>query len=97
MSFYNTLELNISSQKINNCNEIVEFLHTNKSIIKKNNKYIIENGCKITLSTNEPTELEKKLWIPLKNNFDLNCAFLKIQGEYNGCVYDFYRNTNCPG
>lgn len=105
MTFNNTFELNISSKKIKHCDDIVSLLQknsiianvsSNKTIIKKNKKYIIENGCKITLSTDSPDKLKATLWEPLKKEFDLNCGYLKIQGEYSGCVYNFYRDSNCP-
>ena len=103
-----TYEIHISSEKIKNCDEIVNLLFknkiigsvsSNKSIIQKNNKYIIENGCKIIVSTNDTNglkEYEKTLWEPLKKEFNLDCAYVKLNSYYNGCVYDFYRKTNCP-
>ena len=106
MNFNNTYELNISSKKIKNCNNIVSLLHkngiianvsSNKTIIKENKKYIIENGCKIVLSTDNPKELENTLWKPLQKMFDLKCAYLSVHGNYSGCIYDFYRDSNCPG
>ena len=100
-----TYELNVSSKKIKNCNEIINLLvknkiignvSSNKTVILQDNKYIIENGCKITVGTKDARELENKLWKPLKEEFNLDCAYVKVTSYFNGCIYDLYRKSNCP-
>ena len=105
-----TIELFISSDKIKNCNEIVDLLinlqilgnvSSNKTIIKKNNKYFLEKGCKIIIANHQnidsKKDIEKKLWEPIQNKFNLECAYINVSNNFNGCIYDYLRKSNCPG
>ena len=102
----NNSTLSISSPQINSCDEVVEymrnskipcFVSSNKTVIKSNNKYIIENGCQIKIGSHVPDLIDSNFWIQLKNKFSLNCAHLEVEGKFKGCIYDYLRGTNCPG
>jgi hypothetical protein len=59
-----------------------------------NNK--IENGCLVTIThpDNSPDKV-KQVWDILKT--DYNCAHLKIDGIYSGCIYNYMEADFCPG
>lgn len=97
--------LSISSHKITDCSKVVNTLkkigvisqvNHNTSIVKENNKFIIENGCNIKF-IEFPKHLSlKNTWKILKNNHKLTCAHLEIPGKYTGCIYNYLRPTSCP-
>lgn len=98
-------ELNISSPKIKSCEEICKILREigivgnvtpNNSIIKFDGKYKTEIGCKITYSGN-PSTMFDTVWKPLQDKYDLGCAYININSQFHGCIYDFDRNSKCPG
>ena len=98
--------LSISSKNINSCKDVAKFLQkcgvtcsvsTNYSIIPKNGKCILEKGCDIILNDTNPENIGKKVWTPLKDSFNLDCAYLNIKGGFGGCVLDFLRPTECVG
>ena len=100
-----TCELNISSSKLKSCDEIIKMLSTlkivgnvtqNNSIIKYDGKYKTEIGCKITY-TCDPDKMFDELWLPLQNKYKLGCAYINMNSLFHGCIYDFYRKSNCPG
>jgi len=104
--FYNgmTSILSISSKKIKDCINVAETMRQcgincsitqNNTIIGKDD-FTIENGCRITLSGVNHKYIEKYVWDPLKVEYDLNCAHYKIDGVYNGCIYNFIRESSCP-
>lgn len=99
-------DLNISSGNIKSCRQIVELLQktgimcsvvSQESVICQEGNCWIENGCQVRLCGLAPEEIEKKVWSPLKSNFNLTCAFLHIHGQYKGCILDYLRPSNCPG
>jgi hypothetical protein len=101
----NTCELNISSSKINSCEDISKMLTnlgivgnvtSNNSIIKFNGKYKTEIGCKITYTCNPETMFEE-VWKPLQDKYSLGCAYININSQFHGCIYDLYRKSKCPG
>jgi hypothetical protein len=59
-----------------------------------NNK--IENGCLVTIShpDNSPNKI-KQIWNILKD--DYSCAYLKIEGIYSGCIFNYMEADFCPG
>ena len=99
-------KLYISSPNINSCKDVALFLQTcgivcsvatNHSIILSNGKYTLETGCNIKLPDTIPTDIDKKIWKPLKKTFNLDCAYLKIKGGFGGCILDFIGPTECVG
>lgn len=100
-----TIKLMISSNNIRNCqkvalllqqNGILSNISPNYSIIKKNNKYILENGCNIIL-TNTQIHQIKGVWKKIKKEYSLGCAHLEVENKYKGCIYNFLNHTECPG
>ena len=97
--------LSISSKNITDCSNVIKTLkklniiaqvNHNKSIVKENNKLIIENGCNIKFIELQKNLTLKKTWEILKKNHCLNCAHLEIPGKFSGCIYNFIRPSNCP-
>lgn len=74
------LELNILSSVIKNT-----------SVIRRNDNYILENGCDIRLNRIEIDDIKDKIWKPLKKEFNLGCAHLEINGKYNGCINKYFK------
>jgi hypothetical protein len=74
-----------------NCN-----ITANKSVLldEKENRWIIENGCKIIIPNIELDELEGKLWKPMQRKHNLGCAHLDISGIFSGCILDYLNNNN---
>ncbi len=105
MNLQTTCNVNISSNKIKDCHEIEKFLKQlkivanntpNLTIIKTYGKMVNEIGCKIIYSNNIE-EMYDELWLPLKTKFNLGCAYVEVNSHFQGCIYDLYRASNCPG
>jgi len=101
-----TSTLSVSSTELKHCGHITETLlklgimakiTPNKTIICNNNSCWIENGCTILLTGLNPKHIKKKVWDPLNQKYDLRCAHLKTDKQYQGCIYDFDRKSKCPG
>ena len=41
------------------------------------------------------TEDLQKIWKELQKNYNFNCAHLKIDGGYDGCIKNYLRDTDC--
>ena len=100
-----TSDLTISSRKEINCDKVLETLRQSgvmcviipqKSVICKNTHCWIEKGCNIKITGLAHKEIEKKVWDPLQEKFDVTCAHLDIHGYYIGCIKNFIRPSNCP-
>ena len=96
--------LSISSPKINNCKEVLTYFYKlgipckiteNNSIVKMNNKLIIEKGCSILFNSHKPELINHQFWINLKKNFNLECAHLNVQGKFKGCINDYLKKSDC--
>ena len=105
MLYNTTCNLFISSSYLNNCSEIVNFLKQNKiighvsenkTIIKNKEDIVEELGCKITWKCN-PKEIKNKVWIPLKKQYNLDCAYIDIEAKYQGCINDLLGKSRCSG
>lgn len=92
--------LNISSKNLD-CEEVATFFQThdiacmvtkNTSVLDQNT---IEHGCKINIL--DSNAMNHTLWDKLKTQFDLTCAHLKKEKLFYGCIYDYFRKSNCPG
>ena len=54
----------------------------------------LEYGCRLTQSVKDKKEIIN-IWNILKKNYDFNCAHLKIDNGFQGCIYDFIRPSAC--
>ena len=49
----------------------------------------IENGCVITMDTFKDKTQLVKLWKIIKKNGNYNCSYIKIDGQFSGCINDY--------
>jgi hypothetical protein len=99
----NTAILTISRKDLD-CNTVLDTLlkcgikshiEKNKTIMcDSDNNCWLENGCKITQTIKRKNEIVTT-WKVLQKLFVLNCAHLKIDGAYSGCILDFEKETSC--
>ena len=101
----NTSILSVSSNKIKNCNIVAEFFKKNKimcsvteniSVVPYKDNFEIEIGCNILFNSHKPELINHNLWYKLKNEFDLTCSHLKVEGKFKGCIYNYLNNKTCP-
>lgn len=96
------MSVNISvSSKHNTCDDIIYKLLNSQincrmiktiSVVDNN----IENGCLITVSQKYNDKIKlKNLWNIIKS--DYTCSHLKIDGIFDGCIYDYINSDFCPG
>ena len=99
----NNTNIYISSRNIDSkCHDLLNLLKQqqilstvipSKSVIRcKNSDCIIENGCQIRLSKMNNKDFEKDIWRPIKNYFDLNCAYIDSH-DFKGCVNRFLKSN----
>lgn len=56
----------------------------------------VEQGCMITLNKEySDKEKLKKVWGIIKPGY--NCSHLKIDGIFDGCIYNYIHDDFCPG
>ena len=98
-----TTTLNISQPKLS-CKDVVHILKNNGIVCNVSNnttvqcnskKCWLENGCNITIGGLDIKHLNKDVWTPLKQHFNLTCAHLDIHGIYKGCILNFLRKSEC--
>ena len=96
-----SVNISISNPKLENCNGVINKLLKAKincrviettSIVDNN----IENGCLITLDKiySDKDKL-KNLWSIIKD--DNTCSHIKIDGQFDGCIYNYIHDDYCPG
>jgi hypothetical protein len=98
------MSVNISvSNKNNTCDDILQKLikynincRSIDTISIVDSK--IEKGCLLTFGNNYNTKQNvNKLWNIVNSNNDYICSHLKIDGIFDGCIYDYIKCNNCPG
>lgn len=98
------MSVNISvSNKNNTCDDILQKLikynincRSIDTISIVDSK--IEKGCLLTFGNNYNTKQNvNKLWNIVNSNDDYICSHLKIDGIFDGCIYDYIKCNNCPG
>ena len=96
-----SVNISLSNSKQTNCNNKKKkmlYCGFNSRIIDTisivdNN---IEKGCLITLGKEYNTKHQvNKIWNTIKN--DYQCAHLKIDGLFDGCILNFLTQNKCPG
>ena len=103
-----TSTLSISSPSIPDCSEVAEYFKqckirchvvpnwTVECTDKTTDTYAIESGCQIKIGNHSPYLINALFFDKLKERFDLQCAYLKVDGKYQGCIYDYFEKSKCP-
>ena len=98
-----SVNISVSSKVNNNCDTIINNLNKfgiNARIIETKScvDKCIEKGCLITCN-NEYIEKEKlkKLWNIININNNYNCCHLRIEGLFDGCIFNYLADDFCPG
>ena len=101
----NTSILSISSDTIKSCDTVVDFFRKNKimcsvsentSVVPYDGVYKVEKGCRVIFNSHKPKMIDNEFWDSIKNEFNLTCAHLKVEGKFKGCIYDYLRKSACP-
>jgi len=99
MAFTTTTTLSVSSKKPMDCVKMAKFLGAQgfytSVAVNTSAEPDIEYGCRLTQSMTEKKEMES-LWTILKDEYDLECAHVRIGDQFDGCILDFLRPTLCP-
>ena len=99
-------ELFISSRFVDDgCHSVIELMKKLKmqttiiptqSVVKnKHGEYAKESGCQIILTRGNHDDI-KKVWTPLKNNYELDCGYLKYK-LFKGCILGYFKSTQLSG
>jgi hypothetical protein len=94
-----SVNISVSNNNPNNCNIIMKTMRDlnincriieTKSIVDKN----IENGCLVTFDEQYNSKKNVRyLWDAIK--YDYDCAHLKIDGLFDGCIYNYINANFC--
>ena len=95
-----SVNISVSNKYHKNCLHIINTMRElnincriieTKSIVDKN----IENGCLITFGQEYNSKKNVNyLWESIKD--DYNCAHLKIDGIFDGCILNYINTNFCP-
>ena len=87
------------AQSLQACNIACKITNTHSivPINKMSTEHRYERGCDILITNYNHQNIISTIWNPLQKKYQLGCAYLKIDGIYSGCIYNFERKTNCPG
>jgi len=90
-------EISVSNSTQKNCKDLLKIMQKygqdcrvieTTSVVE--NK--IENGCSIAMDTFKDKTHLINLWKIMKKNGNYNCAYIKIDGGFSGCI-DNYINS----
>lgn len=96
--------LSISSKKIKDCDQVAETLReigvfasvtSNTTVFCDDKDSWLEKGCQITFGGLKPELIPERVWPRLKNEHQLNCAYLHVHGRYYGCINEYLRPSKC--
>ena len=98
-----TYHLSISSKSIETqggCEAVAQWLAANsvEADVTRNwsttgdNNQVVE-GCRIVMGSDEKNIRE--LWPQLKQTFDLQCAHLREEKFFSGCIHDYFKVSTC--
>ena len=87
-------EISVSNYTQKNCKDILNIMkeygqdcRVTETTSVVENKF--ENGCIVTIETfKDKTHLEN-FWKNIKINGKYNCAYIKIDGGFSGCINDY--------
>jgi hypothetical protein len=98
-----SVNISVSSKTQKDCNNIINNLNKvginariieTKSCLDKN----VENGCLITCDSEYSDKKKlKSLWNIINQNNDYGCCHLKIEGLFDGCIFNYIKPDCCPG
>lgn len=97
-----TVQLSVSRNNLN-CINVVKTLikcginasvTENITTICNKKKCWIENGCRIIMSDMDKEKITN-VWNTLKHKHKFNCCHIKIESDYQGCIKDFIRPSEC--
>ena len=98
-----SINISVSSKLQTDCNNVLNNLKhvgINARVIETKSSIdkTIENGCLITCS-NEYSDKSKLayLWSIINQNNIYNCSHLKIEGLFDGCIFNYLKADFCPG
>jgi hypothetical protein len=57
----------------------------------------LEPGCRIMVASKDSRADVYRLWTAVQTRFDLTCAHTAITHHENGCIFDVFRKSTCPG
>ena len=87
-------EISVSNSTQKNCKDILEFMkkygqdcRVIETVSVVENKF--ENGCSITMDTLKDKTHLINLWKIMKKQGNYNCAYIKIDGGFSGCINDY--------
>jgi hypothetical protein len=90
-------EISVSNSTQKNCKELLKIMQKYsqdcrviETVSVVENKF--ENGCSITMDTFKDKTQLVNLWKIMKKNGNYNCAYIKIDGGFSGCI-DNYINS----
>ena len=87
-------EISVSKSTQKNCKDILKIMkeygqdcRVIETISVVENKF--ENGCSITMDTFTDKTHLIKLWKIIKKNGNYNCAYIKVDGQFSGCINNY--------
>ena len=87
-------EISVSNSTQNNCNELLQIMkkygqdcRVIETVSVVENK--IEHGCAVTMDTFKDKTQLVNLWKIMKTNGNYNCAYIKIDNGFSGCINDY--------
>ena len=93
-------DISVSNQKGIGCNFVIKQFQKHKincrlipttSLVNNT----LESGCLITVGKQFAQKDQiRRIWKILKGNY--TCAYIKIENQFSGCIYDYISTTKCP-
>ena len=87
-------EISVSNSSQSNCKEILKIMqkHGQDCRVIETTSVVenkIEKGCSITMDTFKDKTHLIKLWKIIKKNGNYNCAYIKVDGQFSGCINNY--------
>jgi len=90
-------EISVSNSTQQNCSDLLKIMQKYgqdcriiETVSVVENKF--ENGCSITMDTFQDKTNLIKLWKIIKKNGNYNCAYIKIDGGFSGCINNYTKS-----